>query len=288
MGYYKKDDFLIIFEMKERNEKMQEFEYRLEKEDYKNWIHWNVLKHESKKMKMISALIYVAFLAIFLGKGAVQAKGNPVILVPSVVIAVVVGFAMFYTISNQNQERIIWKRSGLKNLEKTGKFPVVHLTLDEKTLTMTVAEQEMTKTYSYSDIEQMVEIERMYLLETNEKTWQFIAKSAFPGEEERKHFENFMNEKLADAKENPDEYPTVTMSQENSDSQKGVLHQNASLEEDVVEADTPDEPEITRVDTSHMGKIGKMAHFIGGQTSEENEENENNNTESDDNSSEQE
>ena len=29
---------------------MQEFEYRLEKEDYKNWIHWNVLKHESKKM----------------------------------------------------------------------------------------------------------------------------------------------------------------------------------------------------------------------------------------------
>ena len=33
---------------------MQEFEYRLEKEDYKNWIHWNVLKHESKKMKMVS------------------------------------------------------------------------------------------------------------------------------------------------------------------------------------------------------------------------------------------
>ena len=29
---------------------------------------------------------------------------------------------------------------------------------------MTVAAQEMTKTYSYSDIEQMVEIERMYLL----------------------------------------------------------------------------------------------------------------------------
>ena len=68
---------------------------------------------------------------------------------------------------------------------------------------MTVAAQEMTKTYSYSDIEQMVEIERMYLLETNEKTWQFIAKSAFSSEEEQKQFETFMNEKLADAKENP-------------------------------------------------------------------------------------
>lgn len=55
---------------------MQEFEYRLEKEDYKNWIHWNVLKHESKKMKMVSALLYVAFLALFLGKNVMQAKGN--------------------------------------------------------------------------------------------------------------------------------------------------------------------------------------------------------------------
>ena len=188
---------------------MQEFEYRLEKEDYKNWIHWNVLKHESKKMKMVSALLYVAFLALFLGKNVMQAKGNLVLLVPSIVIAVLVGIGMFYMISNQNQERMIWKRSGLKNLEKTGNFPVVHLTLDEKTLTMTVAAQEMTKTYSYSDIEQMVEIERMYLLETNEKTWQFIAKSAFSSEEEQKQFETFMNEKLADAKEKPEEYLLV-------------------------------------------------------------------------------
>ena len=59
---------------------MQEFEYRLEKEDYKNWIHWNVLKHESKKMKMVSALLYVAFLALFLGKNVMQAKGNLVLL----------------------------------------------------------------------------------------------------------------------------------------------------------------------------------------------------------------
>ena len=28
---------------------MQEFEYRLEKEDYKNWIHWNVLSSLSGK-----------------------------------------------------------------------------------------------------------------------------------------------------------------------------------------------------------------------------------------------
>ena len=119
------------------------------------------------------------------------------------------------------------------------------------------------------DIEQMVEIERMYLLETNEKTWQFIAKSAFSSEEEQKQFETFMNEKLADAKENPEEYPSVTKNPENAENQEGgALHQNAALEDDVVEAD---EPEITRVDTSHMGKIGKMAHFIGSQAADEEE-----------------
>ena len=46
------------------------------------------------------------------------------------------------------------------------------------------------------------------------------------------------------------------------------LHRNAALEDDVVEAD---EPEITRVDTSHMGKIGKMAHFIGSRAADEEE-----------------
>ena len=80
----------------------------------------------------------------------------------------------------------------------------------------------------------MVEIERMYLLETNEKTWQFIAKSAFSSEEEQKQFETFMNEKLADAKENPEEYPSVTKNPENAENQEGgALHQNAALEDDV-------------------------------------------------------
>ena len=248
---------------------MQEFEYRLEKEDYKNWIHWNVLKHESKKMKMVSALLYVAFLALFLVKNVMQAKGNLVLLVPSIVIAVLVGIGMFYMISNQNQERMIWKRSGLKNLEKTGNFPVVHLTLDEKTLTMTVAAQEMTKTYSYSDIEQMVEIERMDLLETNEKTWQFIAKSAFSSEEEQKQFETFREIIPRFIHSLQRDYKSVTKNPENAENQEGgALHQNAALEDDVVEAD---EPEITRVDTSHMGKIGKMAHFIGSQAADEEE-----------------
>lgn len=40
---------------------MQEFEYRLEKEDYKNWIHWNVLKHESKKEDGVGTLICLHF-----------------------------------------------------------------------------------------------------------------------------------------------------------------------------------------------------------------------------------
>ena len=104
---------------------MQEFEYRLEKEDYKNWIHWNVLKHESKKMKMVSALLYVAFLALFLGKNVMQAKGNLVLLVPSIVIAVLVGIGMFYMISNQNQERMICLRRTRKpgSLSPSRHFP---------------------------------------------------------------------------------------------------------------------------------------------------------------------
>ena len=88
-------------------------------------------------------------------------------------------------------------------------------------------------------------------------------------EEYYKNMDAEAEKKLADAKENPEEYPSVTKNPENAENQEGgALHQNAALEDDVVEAD---EPEITRVDTSHMGKIGKMAHFIGSQAADEEE-----------------
>ena len=36
---------------------MRELEYQLVKDDYKNWIHWNVLRNESKKMKLFTLVI---------------------------------------------------------------------------------------------------------------------------------------------------------------------------------------------------------------------------------------
>lgn len=184
---------------------MKELNYRLIKEDYKNWIHWNVAQHDSKKMKIVSAVFFVIFAFLFLGRsfalaGNFKANAGPVL------VLLMVSAAMYYTISPQNQERVIWKRSGLGRLEKAGRFPEVKLTILEKGITIEVAAENVRNAYSFKDILGILEIERLFLLETKDKTWQFVAKSAFGSQEEMQEFYAFMEERIEDAKAHPERY----------------------------------------------------------------------------------
>ena len=54
---------------------MKELNYLLVKEDYKNWIRWNVARHDSKKMKIVTAVFFVIFAFLFLGRSFVL-SGN--------------------------------------------------------------------------------------------------------------------------------------------------------------------------------------------------------------------
>ena len=240
---------------------MRKLEYQLTKEDYKNWIHWNVLRNDSKKMKILSVVIYIGFVAIFMGGNIASSKGNMAALIPSSILAVLVGVAMFYTTSHQNQERVIWKKSGLKRLERTNDFPIVHLTLGDQGITMEVPKQEMKQVYSYRDIHGILEIERLFLLEASDKTWQFVAKSAFESQEEMDEFKAFMEEKIEDAKENPEKYEIKEEKQEPAAPMGNSLASKSAKPAESGESDA-DEPEIEPVDVSNMGKIGKMAHIM--------------------------
>ena len=247
---------------------MQKLSYQLVKEDYKSWIHWNVLRNDSKKMKILSVVIYIVFVVIFMGGNITAAKGSMAALLPSALLAVVVGIAMFYTTSHQNQERIIWKKSGLKRLERTNDFPAVELDLGEKAITMEVPKENMKQVFSYKDILGILEIDRLFLLQASDKTWQFVAKSAFDSQEEMDEFKEFMEEKIADAKENPEKYE---IEKEQPEKAKPARMENQSggfAETTARSGADQDEPVIQPVDVSNMGKIGKMAHIMAARAEE--------------------
>lgn len=254
---------------------MHELEYQLVKEDYKNWIHWNVLRNESKKMKLFSLVIYIGFVILYLGGSINSAKGNMAALIPAVFMVLLVGAAMFYTTSHHNQERLIWKKSGLKRLERDNNFPVVNLALNDTEIVMTVRSQDVIKEYSYTEIKGIQEIERLFLLEATDKTWQFVAKSAFSSREEMDEFRAFMEEKIADAKENPDKYEKRESSASNTVDLEKKIEQTQCVEGRrpfAAEADNGEEEgAIQPMDTSHMGKIGKMAHIMAARAALEDE-----------------
>ena len=262
---------------------MREVEYRLVKEDYKDWIHWNVERNYSEKKRRKTLLIYGLIILAFVGMSIVTGKGlNGVI--PTLILGVAMGWYLMRTTSFQSQEKMIWKRSGLEKLDKTGNYPTVHLTLKDRGLVMEVADQNLSKMYGYSEIVDVTEISRLYLLETTDKTWQFVSKSAFDSEEEKETFIAFLKEKIAAAKENPEEYSQAAMKQETAalsndgaaaEEEKDV--EDAERESTEASADVSDEEsevEIEPVDTSNMGKIGKMAHIMAAMAAEAAEESE--------------
>lgn len=250
---------------------MREIVYRLEKEDYKNWIHWNVMKNYSEKARKKTILVFAALVAAFVIGGAVVGK-NLTSMIPTLILGIAGGGYVLRTTSVEGQEKMIWKRAGLEKLEKSGNYPVVHLQLKDAGLVMRVENQEMTKPYGYKEIVGIEEIERLFLMETTDKTWQFVAKSAFESREAMDEFLAFMNEKIEAAKEDPESYSQEAMAQEDAALTEGTeaaelpaegeeASESGAVSEAAAEKDE-DEVVIEHVDTSNMGKIGKMAHIM--------------------------
>ena len=94
---------------------------------------------------------------------------------------------MLYFISPQNQEKMIWKKSGLKKMEKTG-FPTINLAVREDGFDLFGPDREAEHVhYQYTSLEDIVELERLLLLKTSDGSYQFVAKRVFT-EEEKQEF----------------------------------------------------------------------------------------------------
>ena len=243
---------------------MQGLNYQLVKEDYLDWIHWNVARHSMKKMKIITAGIYVAFFIFYVGSSIVQKK-EPAAILSSLILVLLLGAFMFYIISPKHQERTIWKRSGLSKLEKTNSFPKIYLTIREDGVKMEVPDQ-VCKDYSYTEVTDLEETPRLYLVGTSDRSWQFVAKSAFESAEKGEEFKAFMLEKIADAKENPEKYKKAEEVAKADSVDAGYEQDNR---EDSGSGTAEEEAVIKHVDTSSMGKIGKMANLIAAMSEDE-------------------
>lgn len=245
---------------------MQEFTYQLQKEDYMDWIHWNVGRQNLKKVQRITVIVYVVFLVLYIG-GNIAAKRPPQAMLTSIIMMTALGIFMFYNVTAKHQEQVVWKRSGLKKLEKQGGFPTVRLTVKEDCITMEVP-GEVCKDYSYADIKEIREIDRLFLLAAaTDNTWQFVAKSAFESEEQMNEFKTFMEEKIEDAKANPEKYRKPAKKEEHA--AEGGAHGLAGGAYAQSEDGEDTEEYIEPVDTSNMGKIGKMAHIMAAMAAKE-------------------
>lgn len=233
---------------------MKEYTYQLEKDDYREWIQWNIKKHDQKKTLYITGGVLLALLALTL-VGNLSSGAPLAAALGSVIMFLALGAAMFYFISPQNQERMIYKKSGLKKMEKTG-FPTVNLVLRDDGFDMYGPNRTENQIhYQYTSLQEILELERLCLLKTADGGFQFVSKKAFADEAEKQEFLNLLNEKMEDAKAHPEKYRRAveTDAKESEDN-------SAVWEEGYV---------VRNKNTEHLGKIGQMAHILAPSGEEE-------------------
>ncbi|MBS6517021.1 MAG: YcxB family protein [Clostridium sp.] len=237
--------------------KMKEYTYQLEKDDYREWIQWNIKKHDQKKLRYITVGVMMALLAMTL-IGNLSAGAPLAAAIGSSAMFLGLGAIMLYFISPQSQERMIYKKSGLKKMEKTG-FPTVNLILREDGFDLygsNKAEEQMH--YQYTALDEVLELERLILLKTTDGGYQFVAKKAFASQEEQEEFKTFLQEKREDAKAHPEHY-----SLKNEEDEAAKERNSRVWEEGYV---------VRNKNTDGLGKIGQMAHILAPSDGEESEE----------------
>lgn len=263
---------------------MREIVYELVKEDYQDWVHWNVKKNYSEKARKKTVFVFVALTAAFVLSGIFFNKSLTAIM-PTLLIGIGGGMYILKSTSFEGQVKMVWKRSGLDKLEKSGDYPIIHLNMLDRGMKMVVEKQDMVKAWGYKDIVGFEETDRLFLIEAADKTWQFVAKSGFESREEMDEFLAFLTEKMEAAKAEPEKYSEEAMAQEQNPEaslieadgllEDGEEKSSSAADEDGSPAEidfSDDNVKIEHVDTSSMGKIGKMAHIMAAMAAASDEE----------------
>lgn len=233
---------------------MKEYTYQLEKDDYREWIQWNIKKHDQKKVRYITVGVMMALLAMTL-IGNLSSGAPLAAAIGSTVMFLGLGGIMLYFTSPQNQERMIYKKSGLKKMEKTG-FPTVNLILREDGFDLygsNKAEEQMH--YQYPALDEILELERLILLKTADGGYQFVAKKAFASQAEKDGFKAFLQEKMEHAKAHPEQYRL-----KNEEEEAEKERTSRVWEEGYV---------VRNKNTEGLGKIGQMARILAPSDGEE-------------------
>lgn len=280
---------------------MQEISYNLVKEDYQEWIHWNVERGYSAKRKYLVYGVLIIMMVLMFAVNGEKIFSDPKSLTTTGFMVALVAVIGIRGTSKKSQEKMLWRRSGLEKMERQGRLPHVIFSAGERACCLKITNLGSEHYLSYREMESVEEMERLIMVKENSNTWQIIAKSGFESEEEMKRFLDFLKAKVEDAKANPDNYPEkgdaakAAFLEEIGEAPAGAAGQEnvpavpeeagavgtiaagqavSEPEGTASEADIATRPAPARrknVDTSNMGKLGKMAHFVNPEVEDEEE-----------------
>ena len=169
-----------------KNMESKKYTYRLEKEDYMDWIRYEAkeIDHPAGRKKILLAAVFS--IAAVLCAEYILFRNNPLLLQMSAAFGFVLLAGLYGMMSEKNRLKSLYVKYGLDRVEKADAYPTITLTMKEDCFTFSSDQEKRVESYRYSQIMMFRELTRIFLIKTDNGRWQFIAKRAFGSHETAK------------------------------------------------------------------------------------------------------
>jgi len=174
---------------------MYTFSYTLSRADYMDWVkrEAKLLDNPSIRRKYYFIAVF-SVMAVLLGEYYLFPDSRALFNV-SCVFGLVVLIGVFGILSERNRLNSIYIRYGFKNVEKMGNFPTITMKLTDDKMTLSSDKSGVVQTYRYRQISVFEESPRLFMLQMDDGTWQFIAKRCFTSARQALNFAEYAKAK---------------------------------------------------------------------------------------------
>lgn len=176
--------------------------YKLSKDEYMDFVRYEALHRDDpegrKKFFMTAVAVCAAILAaeiIFCWIIKFNEALQLVEISGAMFLVMLIG--LYGMMSEKNRINALYVKYGFNKVEKTNMYPKITIDFADNEFIITSDKAAGKQVYKYGDIEEIVRLEHMIMFRMNDKSWQFISRKVFNGQNAADDFRAFIDGKIS-------------------------------------------------------------------------------------------
>jgi len=178
---------------------MQRYVYKLEKEEYMDWIRYEAQCIDNPVMRRKYYLLGMCVITAVLIVELLLFGSSSTVVYLSFGLGAAILLGFIGIMSPKNRLNTLYVQAGLDKVEKKNMFPTITLEVGERELTFRSDKDTRVQRFRYSQIREILPMEHIIMLKMDDEKWQFVAKDAFPTTQDCISFQKLLQSGMSES-----------------------------------------------------------------------------------------